>query len=215
MQRLGLFTLLCVGVTLLVAAWVVTFVAIAGLAVGAFGLWVLLGIPVVLILLAVGMLLVMGFMDLMEPPLEGGPVFGAVTGLFLVGLGTMTVGIITADLAGPQIYHERFGEETTAVVTTIVPIRTDGYATDQYYVSDPDTGEALGVLAQNPWDETKRGDRIEVLVDPRGWVPPVPVSRMGSNTVPIVILVCCFAAVALAGLTIIGAAVHVWVTRQE
>jgi hypothetical protein len=38
---------------------------------------------------------------------------------------------------------------------------------------------------------------------------------MGSNTVPIGILVCCFAAVALAGLAIIGAAIRVWVTTQE
>lgn len=204
---LGLFALLCVGVALLVTAWMVAFVALAGMVVGAFGLWVLLGIPVVLVLVVVGMALLVGFV-------EDGPVLGAFVVSIFVALVTMTVGVITADAAGPQIYHERFGEKATAVVTAIIEIRADGYASDQYYVRSV-TGESLGVLAQNPWDGTKRGDRIEVLVDPRGWMPPVPVSRMGPTTVPVVVLGCCFGAVALAGLAIIGAAVHVWVTRQE
>ena len=212
---LGRFTLLCVGVASLVAAWVVTFVALAGVFMGAFGLWVLLGIPVVLVLLIMGLLLMMGFVEETEQASDGGPVLGAFVVSVFVALVTMTVGVITADSAAPHIYHGRFGEETTAVVTGIVEIRADGYAADQYYVRNSATGESLGTLAQNPWDGTKEGDRIEVLVDPNGWMPPVPVSRMGSTTVPVAILVCCFAAVALAGLAIIGAAVRVWVTTQE
>jgi hypothetical protein len=64
----------------------------------------------------------------------------------------------------------------------------------------------MGVLAQAPEDETAEGDRIEVVVDPHGWVPPVVADQVGRTTVPAIILACCFAVAVLAALAVLAAA---------
>lgn len=215
MRRLWSFSLFCVGVTSLLACWLTVFVVLAGLFLRAFGLWLFLGIPLALGLLLLGGWLMLPFMDEVEP--DGDSILGAVAGSLFVAVAAMTVAVATADLSGAQIYHVRFGEETTAIVSWTNPVRNEyGNVTETwYYVTDYATKKDLGVLALAPSDGTTKGERIEVSVDPRGWMPPVPVERLGWTTVPTIVLVCCFAAMALAALTIIATALGAWMTRHR
>ncbi|MDT0345897.1 hypothetical protein [Streptomyces litchfieldiae] len=213
MRRMRRFFLLCVGVTSLLACWLVAFVVLFGLLVRAFGLWVLIGIPLVPALLMLAAWLILPFVDEVEP--DGGPLLYVLAGSGCVAVAALWVAGVTADLAGAQVYHARFGEQTTAVVSWVDPVRNEyGNVTETwYYVVDPTTEEHLGVLAQEPANGTAEGDRVEVSVDPRGWMPPVPVDRLGWTTVPTAILVCCFAAVVLAALAVVAMALVTWVAR--
>lgn len=58
---------MCLGVVVLLACWLVAYVFIAGAALGAFSLWLLLGIPLALGLLVLGGLLVFAFMAEVAP----------------------------------------------------------------------------------------------------------------------------------------------------
>lgn len=82
-----------------------------------------------------------------------------------------------------------------------------------YYVVDAATGEDLGILAREPANETAKGDRIEVAVDPRGWVPPISVDSLTGTTTPAIVLASCLGAMVLAALAIVGTALGAWVSQ--
>lgn len=152
------------------------------------------------------MWLCVDFIDDVEP--NGGPVNRVFYGSVVIAFIVMLVAFLPGIIAGPQIYQKYYGEKTTAVVTLIMARTGEngGVTKYQYFVRDDATGEDLGALAQAPGDEVARGDRIEIVVDPRGWVPPVAADQVGHATVPAIILACCFAVVALAALAILARA---------
>jgi hypothetical protein len=209
MRGLARFLLLCVGVTLLLGFCLVAFVTavgIMGIFVSGLGLWFLLGIPLAVALFLGGVFLCVPGLDEMESP--DGPVSRVFYGAVLVGFFAMLVAFVPGVIAGPQVYQKYYGEKTVAVVRSILVVNAEngGVLKHQYYVEDAATGEDLGVLARTPEDETAEGDRIEVVVDPLGWVPPVAADQIGQTALAEVVLACCFAVVALAALTILATA---------
>lgn len=134
----------------------------------------------------------------------------------MVVLIAMLVAFFPGVIAGPQIYQKYYGEKTTAVVTSIVTNNGEngGVIKYQYFVRGDATGEDLGVLAQAPGNETAEGDRIEIVVDPRGWVPPVAADQLGQTTVPAIILACCLAVAALATLAVLTTALGTLVSAR-
>lgn len=190
---------------LLVGFWVVAVVVLAGMTGMFLSGWLFLGIPLAVVLLFAGGMLTM---SATEPEWDDGPVVYALGLTVLVGLGSGLVATIMVGMWGPQIYHEHYGERTTAVITYIATTNNESGGVSNYlqHVADATTGADLGWLAQDPLGEPAEGDRIEVSVDPRGWVPPVPVDRMGGTGTPAVVLACCFGAVALTALATIATA---------
>ena len=203
---LGLFARLFLGVVLLLAFWLVAVLVFAGLVGRLFDWWVLLGIPVAAVLLLAGLWLLMDYVTAMEPGDDGlvGRLFTISVFVAVVAGG---VAGITAGMAGPQLYHEAHGSTTSAVVTYIGVVNGEngGVTGHLYHVDDQRTGDDLGWLAQVPRDDTAEGDVIEVSVDPRGWLPPVPVDSMGGTRVPAVVLVCCLGVVGFAAFSIVVA----------
>jgi hypothetical protein len=210
MRGLTRFLLLCGGLTLLLAFCLVAFVTavgIGGIFIAGLGLWFLLGIPLAFALFVGGMGLCVVIIDDVESN-DDGPVNRVFFGSVVIAFIAMLVAFIPGVFAGPQIYQKYYGEKTTAVVTSILTNNDEngGVIKYHYFVQDDTTGEDLGALARTPSDETVEGDRIEVVVDPRGWVPPVAAAQLGQTTVPAVILACCFAVILLAALAVLATA---------
>lgn len=197
---------------LLVGFWVVAIVVLAGMTGMFLSGWLFLGIPLALVLLFVGAMLTM---RATEPEWDEGPVIYALGVMVFVGLGAGLVATIMVGMWGPQIYHEHYGERTTAVITYLTTTNNESGGVSNYlqHVEDATTGADLGWLAQDPLGEPSEGDRLEVSVDPRGWVPPVPVDRMGGTGIPAIVLACCFGAVALTALATIATAARASRTR--
>jgi hypothetical protein len=200
-------------VIVLLACWLVAYVFIAGAVFRAFSLWLLLGIPLALGLLVLGGFLMFAFMDELAPADDS--ILYALVVFLVAGVATLFVAGATTDLAGAAVYHSHYGQHRTAVVTWITPIRNEyGSVTETWYhVVDPATGEDLGRLAEEPANETAEGDRIEVAVDPRGWLPPISVDRLTGTTTPAIILASCLGAMVLAALAIVGTALGAWVRQ--
>lgn len=199
------FLLLCLGVVALLVFWLLAVVVYAGLAGAWHSWWVLAGIPVALFLLFVGFMLVMGY----DEPDNDGPVSTLFTIWVFVAIGTGFVAFAAASMAGPQLYHQRFGEPTAAVVTSISAINSEngGVAHWTYSVENLD-GEHLGWLADPPLNETAEGDRIEVFVDPHGLLPPVSADSLRGTTPAAVVLACCLGVMVLFDLAIIVAGAY-------
>ncbi|GAA1329487.1 hypothetical protein [Saccharothrix algeriensis] len=213
MRGLRLFGLLCAGVVVLVVCWLLAFATLAGLILQPRGaLWVLLGIPLVAVLLLFGFGLAIPFEEAAEPH-DGGLTGNVLIAFFYIAFGALAAAGSAVHFSGAQVYHVHFGERVEAVVSGIHEVRNEyGSLADRWYhVADSTTRESLGQLAVHPSDETAEGDRIEVSVDPHGWLGPVPVDRMGWSTVPTAVLVGCAGAVALAALAAVATAFGVWV----
>jgi hypothetical protein len=209
MRRLGRFLLLCAGVLLLVGCALVTFLVGAvlfGMLVPPIGLWFLLGIPLVVVLLFGGFSLCEAFIEDEEP--GDGPLERVLLGFVIVAFFATLAAIVSGAIGGPHLYQKYYGEKTTAVVSSVFEVNGEngGVLKRQYIVRDDVTGADLGMLAQSPHHETAEGDRVEVFVDPHGWVPPVAADQLGLATVPGVILACCFAVIVVAALAVIARA---------
>ena len=196
------FLLLCLGVVALLAFWLVAVLVCAGLVGAWHSWWVLPGVPVAFFLLFVGFMLVVGY----DEP-EDGPVSTLFAIWIFVAIGTGFVAMGAANLSGPQIYHQRFGEPVAAVVTSISATNGEnGGVTNWLYSVDAVTGEDLGWLAKPPPHETAEGDRIEVSVDPHGLLPPVSADSLGGTTSAAVVLGSCLGVMVLFDLAILVAA---------
>lgn len=209
MRRPGRFLLLCAGVLLLVGCALVTFLVGAvlfGMLVPPIGLWFLLGIPLAVVLLFSGFSLCEAFIQDEEP--GDGPLEGVLLGFVVVAFFATLAAIVSGAIGGPHLYQKYYGEKTTAVVSSVFEVNGEdgGVLKQQYLVRDEKTGEDLGMLAQAPQDGSAEGDRVEVYVDRRGWVPPVAADQLGLATVPGVVLGCCFAVIAVGALVVIARA---------
>ncbi|MGP3966970.1 hypothetical protein [Streptomyces sp. 6N223] len=212
MRKLWLFSLLCVGACALLASWLVAYVVIGGWALQTAGSWSGTGILLTLLLLAAGALVV-PYMHATEGLDSGsGPIFTALRVFLGTAALTLVAAGITTALAGPQLYHARFGERTEALIVETEPaLSEDGERVGtRYRVASHATEEDLGWLMRGPMERAAEGDRIAVTVDPRGWLGPIAAERLGWTTVPTAVLVCCLAAVALAALGIVAAALLLW-----
>jgi hypothetical protein len=217
MRGLGRFLVLCLGMVLLLACCLVTFVmgvSLVGMYLLGNGPWFLLGFPLAVALLVGGLRLCSTCLP--DVTSSDGPVeqmFLAFAGIAVL---VMLVALLPGAMGGPQLYQTYYGEKTTAVVTSIITTNNEsgGITKYHYSVRDDVTGEDLGTLAQAPWDDTKRGDRIEIVVDPHGWVPPVTADRVGHSTVAAITLTVCFAVIILQALAVLATALWRWVLAR-
>lgn len=197
--------MLCLGVILLLAFWVVAVVTTVGTIVvfssGSGGLWVLLGIPLGFVLLVCGFGFCLPF-NVLEP--EDGPFAKMFSGALVVAVVAWLPAVYAGVVSGPQVYQEHYGEETTAIVTRIDTIGdgNGGVFNYVFHIRDEASGDDLGVLAEVPEDrDLDEGDRVKVVVDPHGLVPAVVAGQSGPTTVSAIILASCVVVVALAALT--------------
>ncbi|MDT0345343.1 hypothetical protein [Streptomyces litchfieldiae] len=77
---------------------------------------------------------------------------------------------------GGHAYHDALGERTTATVTA-----RSGSGGENYELREEPGGEDLGTAAIPPKEAVEVGERLEVSVDPLGWVAPFPVDRLGGT----------------------------------
>jgi hypothetical protein len=213
------FGLLSAGVVVLVGCWLVACATVAGwmLLDSGGALLATLGIPVVMVLLGIGGLL--GGVLEADPRHTSGesPTTKALVVLFVVGCGALVVASGVLNFSGAQIYHAHFGARTEAVFSSVIEFNGEsgGVVKRWYYVDDRATGENLGPLAIPPPSGTEKGDPIAVLVDPAGWVRPVPADSTGWTTVPTMILLGCAGVVALGALGVLATGLVVLTRRPR
>jgi hypothetical protein len=204
MRKLWLFSLLCLSAAALLASWLAAYLLAAGSAVRAFGSWMLLDLLLLCVLLPLGFLS-LPFLNRMER--RYGPVTGAIRSYFVLAGLALACATVTTVACGPQMYHARYGERAEALITETAPVYDDDNDRrgTKYRVVAYDTGRDLGWMERGPKERAAEGERIEISVDPHGWLDPVAAERLGYTTVPTAILVCCLAAATLAALAIVGA----------
>ncbi|PSL54894.1 hypothetical protein B0I31_106414 [Saccharothrix carnea] len=219
MGGLGRFGSLCAGVVVLAVCWLAALVTLAGwMLLDAGGaLLAFLGIPVVLVLLVIGAVVGTASEEGLGRTSGEGPITKALMAFFFIGCGALVVASGVLNFSGANIYHAHFGERTEAVFSSVVEFNGEsgGVVKRWYYVDDRATGDNLGPLASPPPDGTEKGDPITVLVDPAGWIRPVPADSAGWTTVPTVILLGCAGVVALGALGVLATGLVVLTRRPR
>lgn len=213
MRGLRAFGSLCAGVVVLVVCWLVALATLVGMMLVQpdRGWWAFLGIPLVVFLFFVGFALAMAA----DEASGSAGTLNALVVFFLAACGALLVAGSVAYFSGAQIYQAHLGTRAEAVISSTIEFNGEsgGVVRRWYYVDDAATGESLGPLATPPAN-AEEGTRTAVLVDPHGWIRPVPADSANRTAVPIAILLGAAGAVLLGALAVLATGAWVLATRR-
>ncbi|MGW4109388.1 hypothetical protein ACWEFJ_00745 [Actinosynnema sp. NPDC004786] len=213
MGGLRAFGSLCAGVAVLVVCWSAALATLAGMMMvqPGRGWWTFLGIPLVLVLLAVGFGLAMAH----DEASGSGGTLNALIVFFLVACGALMVAGGVAYFSGAQVYQAHLGTRAEAVISSTIGFNGEsgGVVRRWYYVDDAVTGESLGPLATPP-ENAEEGTRVTVLVDPHGWIRPVPADSAARTAAPTAIALGAAGVVLLGALAVLATGLWASATRR-